>query len=109
VLKNRGIAFKLILLCHVSCGLIFLVISAMTIPVSRRMIERDIENQARTLVLATVNRIETSFSLSRRCPKFIFFLGEALIRQERTPGIPANGGGKKSGGSKGLHLPIHRI
>jgi len=58
VLKNRGIAFKLILLCTVSSALIFLVIFSYNYSVSRRIIEKDIENEARTLVLATVNRIE---------------------------------------------------
>ncbi len=58
MLKNRGIAFKLILLCTVSSALIFLVIFSYDYSVSRRMIEKNIENQARTLVLATVNRIE---------------------------------------------------
>jgi len=58
VLKNRGIAFKLILLCTVSSALIFLVIFSYDYSVSRRMIEKNIENQAWTLVLATVDRIE---------------------------------------------------
>ena len=58
MLKNRGIAFKLILLCTVSSALIFLVIFSYNYSVSRRIIEKDIENEARTLVLATVNRIE---------------------------------------------------
>lgn len=58
MLKNRGIAFKLILLCTVSSALILLVIFSYDYSVSRRMIEKNIENQARALVLATVDRIE---------------------------------------------------
>ena len=58
VLKNRGIAFKLILLCTVSSALILLVLFSYDYSVSRRMIEKNIEDEARTLVLATVNRIE---------------------------------------------------
>jgi sigma-B regulation protein RsbU (phosphoserine phosphatase) len=56
--RNRGIAFKLILLCTMSSALIFLVIVSYNYSFSRRMIEKNVENQAGTLVLATVNRIE---------------------------------------------------
>ncbi len=76
VLKNRGIAFKLILLCTMSSALIFLVIFGYHYSFSRRMIEKNIEDQARTLVLATVNRIEKILLAVEKVPQNLSYFLE---------------------------------
>ncbi len=58
MLKNRGIAFKLIILITLSSSLIFLLIFTYNYYASRRMIEKNVEENAKNLALSTVNRIE---------------------------------------------------
>jgi sigma-B regulation protein RsbU (phosphoserine phosphatase) len=91
VLRNRGIAFKLILAICVSGGLIFIFIFGFNYRFSRRMIEKNVEDNARNLALSKVNRIESvllsvqkipenvaSFLETRSCNK------EELLRLLRT-------------------------
>ena len=59
----------MILLCTVSSAFIFLIVFSYDYFVSRRIIESDIENQARTLALATVNRIETILLSVEKVPE----------------------------------------
>ena len=69
MLKNRGIAFKLIFFFTLSSGLIFLLIFSFNYRFSRRMIEKNVEDNARNLVLSKVNRIETILLSVQRVPE----------------------------------------
>ena len=59
MLKNRGIAFKLIVLITLSSALVFLIILSYNYYASRRMIEKNVEENAKNLAFSTANRIET--------------------------------------------------
>jgi sigma-B regulation protein RsbU (phosphoserine phosphatase) len=83
VLKNRGIAFKLILLCTVSSALILLVIFSYDYSVSRSMLEKNIRNQARALVLATVDRIENILLPVEKVPQNLSSFLEKRPRDRR--------------------------
>jgi sigma-B regulation protein RsbU (phosphoserine phosphatase) len=69
MLKNRGIAFKLITLITSSCTFIFIVIFAYNYYSSRRMIERKVKESSQNLALATVNRIETELRAVQKIPE----------------------------------------
>ncbi len=58
MLKNRGISFKLITLITLSSSLIFAVIFTYNYYASKRIIEKNVEENAKNLALSTVNRIE---------------------------------------------------
>ncbi len=58
MMKNRGIALKLILLILSSSTLIFVLIFGYNYLFSRRIIIKNVEENARNLALATVNRID---------------------------------------------------
>ena len=74
--KNRGIAFKLILFFTLSSALIFLLIFSFNYRFSRRMIEKNVEDNARNLVLATVNRIETVLLSVQKVPENLAYFLE---------------------------------
>ncbi len=59
MLRNRGIAFKLILLCCASSAFIFLVIFGYSYRFSRDTIEKNTRERAISLAQNAVNRIET--------------------------------------------------
>lgn len=59
MLKNRGIAFKLIVLITLSSALVFLIILSYNYYASRQMIEKNVKENAKNLALSTANRIET--------------------------------------------------
>lgn len=59
MLANRTIAYKLILVITICCTLIFTVTIGYFYYRSRMILEREVENNARNLVLASVNRVET--------------------------------------------------
>ncbi len=67
--KNRGIAFKLILLVSTSSALIFLLILAYNYQSSKKMIEENAGQNARNLSRATVNRIETALRSVQKVPE----------------------------------------
>src|SRR5512135_3331000 len=67
--KNKGIAFKLILFFTLSSGLIFLLIFGFNYHFSRKMIERNVEENARNLALSKVNRIETVLLAVQQTPE----------------------------------------
>jgi len=67
--KNRGIAFKLILAICVSGGLIFIFIFGFNYRFSRRMIEKNVEGNARNLALSKVNRIESVLLSVQKVPE----------------------------------------
>jgi sigma-B regulation protein RsbU (phosphoserine phosphatase) len=83
VLKNRGIAFKLILFFTVSSGLIFLLVFTFNYRFSRSTIEKNVESNAQNLVLATVNRIETVLLSVQKIPESLaFFLEKGSCNKE---------------------------
>ena len=59
MLRNRGLAFKLILLILSSCILIFTAILEYNYFISKKIIIKNIEENAKNLSLATINRIES--------------------------------------------------
>jgi len=68
-MKNRGLAFKLILLILSSVTLIFLLIFSYNYLYSRKIIVKNIENNARNLAGATVNRIDVILSSVEKVPE----------------------------------------
>jgi sigma-B regulation protein RsbU (phosphoserine phosphatase) len=83
MLKNRGIAFKLILFFTVSSALIFLLIFSFNYRYSRRMIEKNVKDHAETLVQSTVNKIETVLLSVKKCPgNMAYFLEKGSFNQE---------------------------
>jgi phosphoserine phosphatase RsbU/P len=69
VLKNRGITFKLILFFTLSSALIFLLLFSFNYRFSRRMIEKNVEDNARNLALSKVNRIESVLLSVQKVPE----------------------------------------
>lgn len=71
MLKDRGIAFKLILLCCAGCALIFLVVFGYSYRFSRAIIEKDTRQRAEGLALNAVYRIETILNSVENVPEGI--------------------------------------
>ncbi|MRR33973.1 HAMP domain-containing protein [bacterium] len=69
MLKNRGIAFKLIVLCCLSSAFIFLVIFGYTYRLSRTTIEKDTRERAESLARNAVYRIETILDSVENVPE----------------------------------------
>lgn len=84
MLKNRGIAFKLIALITSSCSVIFLVIFSYNYYASRRMIEKNVKESSQNLALTTVNRIETELRAVQKIPENLAdFLENSNFTRER--------------------------
>jgi sigma-B regulation protein RsbU (phosphoserine phosphatase) len=66
--KNRGIAFKLILLIMASITLILSSVFFFNYSFSRRIITANVEKNARNLALATVNRIDSVLLAVQKVP-----------------------------------------
>jgi phosphoserine phosphatase RsbU/P len=73
MLRNRGIAFKLSLFILASCTIIFAIIFSYNYLLSRRIIQRKIEENATNLALRTVNRIETVLRSVEKVPNNIAY------------------------------------
>ena len=69
MLKDRGIAFKLIVLCCLSSAFIFLVIFGYTYRLSRTTIEKDTRERAESLARNAVYRIETILDSVENVPE----------------------------------------
>ncbi len=84
MVKNRGIAFKLILLCCASSAFIFLVIFGYTYRFSRDTIEKDTKERAISLAQNAVNRIETILRSVENVPEGVASVLEncTLTRRE---------------------------
>ena len=67
--RNRGIAFKLILLCCASSAFIFLVIFGYTYRFSRNTIEKDTRERAENLARNAVFRIESILNAVENVPE----------------------------------------
>jgi sigma-B regulation protein RsbU (phosphoserine phosphatase) len=84
ILRNRGIAFKLILLCCASSAFIFLVIFGYTYRFSRDTIEKDTRERAENLARNAVSRIETILNAVENVPEGMASVLEncSLTREE---------------------------
>lgn len=84
MVKHRGIAFKLILLCCASSAFIFLVIFGYTYRFSRDTIEKDTKERAISLAQNAVNRIETILRSVENVPEGVASVLEncTLTRRE---------------------------
>lgn len=84
ILRNRGIAFKLILLCCASSAFIFLVIFGYTYRFSRDTIEKDTRERAENLARNAVYRIETILNAVENVPEGMASVLEncSLTREE---------------------------
>jgi sigma-B regulation protein RsbU (phosphoserine phosphatase) len=76
MIKNRGIAFKLILLILTSSTLIFMLIFGYNYLFSRRIIVKNVEENARNLALATVNRIDIVLRSMEKVPENLAYFLE---------------------------------
>ncbi|MDQ1336387.1 MAG: phosphoserine phosphatase RsbU/P [Thermodesulfobacteriota bacterium] len=76
VFKNRGIAFRLVFLILISDAAIFVCIFGYNYRVSRQIIEKDIRANARNLVMATVNRIDTALLPVEKIPENLAYFLE---------------------------------
>ena len=66
--KSRGLAFKLALLITASISLIFAGVFAYNYVVSKRIIVRNIEQNARNLAMSTANRIDKVLASAEKMP-----------------------------------------
>ncbi|RPI70451.1 MAG: HAMP domain-containing protein, partial [Desulfobacteraceae bacterium] len=69
VLRNRGIAFKLIFFFTLCGGLIFLLVFGFNYRFSRALIRANTAEQARTLALSKVNRIDATLLSIQKIPE----------------------------------------
>ena len=83
ILKNKGIAFKLVFFILASCSIIFLIIFGYNYDVSRGIIVNKIEENARNLTLRTVNKVETIILPIEDVPEHIaHMLGDNFYNKE---------------------------
>ena len=81
--KNKGIAFKLSLYILASCSVIFIAIFGYNYLVSRSLLIKNIENDAKDLAALTVSRIETVIRSVEQVPKNLaYFLEETDSNKE---------------------------
>ncbi len=81
-MKNRGIALKLIVLILASAMLIFGLIFGYNYTFSRRIIERNVEENAKNLTLTTVNKVETVLHAIEKIPEnMAYFLESSTYRK----------------------------
>lgn len=69
MLKNKGITFKLIALISVSSALILSAIVTFSYVFSRRMLEKNVEENARNLTMSAVYRIESILATASKAPE----------------------------------------
>lgn len=79
MMKNRGIAFKLTFFILTSCTFIFIAAFGYNYFFSRRIIIKGIEENARDLVLLTVNKIEAVLRPIEKVPQSLAFLLEQFL------------------------------
>jgi len=78
MMKNRGLALKLILLILTSITIIFSVILGYNYFFSRRIIINNVEKNAGDLAKATVNRIETVLRSTEKVPQNLSYFLESF-------------------------------
>ncbi len=83
MLRNKGIAFKLVLLFTLSSACIFAAIFTYNYFVSRQMIEKEIKENAGNLIMTTTNRIEAMLSAVQKVPENIAYFLENSTNDEQ--------------------------
>jgi phosphoserine phosphatase RsbU/P len=84
MLNNKGILFKFILFLSGSTALIFLFIFGFNYDVSRKMIMKNVEENAQNFTLRMVNRIETVLaSVEKVSQQVAFFLAGEKMGKKR--------------------------
>ncbi|MEI6153111.1 MAG: SpoIIE family protein phosphatase [Deltaproteobacteria bacterium] len=83
MLKNRGIVFKLVLFFTLSSTCIFAVVFGYNYYLSRRTIEKGIEEKANSLITAATSRIETILSATQKVPEGIAYFLENSPHDEK--------------------------
>ncbi|MFH1350058.1 MAG: SpoIIE family protein phosphatase [Pseudomonadota bacterium] len=78
MLKNRGLALKLIFLILTSITLIFSFVFIYNYSVSRQIISQNVEKNARNLARATINRIDTVLHGVEKVPNNLSYVLESL-------------------------------
>jgi sigma-B regulation protein RsbU (phosphoserine phosphatase) len=82
--KNRSLAFKLIVFFSGSSALIFFLIVGSNYKFSKKMIRKNIEQNAQNLTLRTVNKIETVLASVKKIPEnMAYFVEESNFDKER--------------------------
>ncbi|HNT43837.1 MAG TPA: cache domain-containing protein, partial [Syntrophorhabdaceae bacterium] len=76
MLKNKGIAFKLVLFFTLSSAAIFAAIFSYNYLVSRRMIQKGIEENSANLITTTTSRIEVLLTSTQKVPQNTAYLLE---------------------------------
>ncbi len=76
MLKNRGLAFKLVLFFTISSVCIFALIFGYNYYVSRSTIEKGIEEKANNIILSTTNKIEALLNSVEKVPESIAYILE---------------------------------
>lgn len=75
-LRSRGIAFKLIIFILASSTLIFMLIFGYNYYFSRRIIVKNVEENAKNLTFTTVNRVETVLGSIEKIPENLAYFLE---------------------------------
>jgi phosphoserine phosphatase RsbU/P len=83
MLKNRGIAFKLVVFFTLSSAIIFTLIFGYNYYVSRKTIEKNLEEHARTIVTNAMNKIETVLRATQKVPENIAYFLENSSYNEK--------------------------
>ncbi len=78
-MKNRGLAFKLVLLILSSVTLIFLLIFGYNYMYSRKIIVENVEKNAVNLARATVNQIDIVLSSIEKVPENLAYVLERSL------------------------------
>jgi phosphoserine phosphatase RsbU/P len=91
MLRNRGIAFKLIALFATAAGIIFLCVFGYAYVFTRRLIEKNVEENAGNLARATANRIEANLRSLQKVPlNAAYFLDRAIVDRTSAPDFLVN-------------------
>ena len=80
--NNRGIAFKLVIFFTASSAAIFAVIFSYNYLVSRRMIQKGIEENSANLITTTTSRIEVLLTSTQKVPQNAAYLLENMNYDE---------------------------
>jgi len=83
MLRNKGIAFKLVLFFTLSSACIFTAIFTYNYFVSRQMIAKGIEENAGNLIMTTTNKIGTLLSATQKVPENIAYFLENSTNDEQ--------------------------
>lgn len=83
MLKNKGIAFKLVLFFVLSGSCIFIAIFTYNYFVSRHFIEKAIKENSENIIMAATNKIEAMLSATQKIPENIAYFLENSKNDEK--------------------------